>query len=240
MHCGQCPELPCDQLYTYSYLDAEHGDRPPGTRIGKLNQWASDEGLPRKLLLSSAGFASPDGAKNEEIEKCFLTLLERPPQEAKVLFIPAAAVSDEAKHYARACLEELLGVGIPVNHVFVYNLDRPMSADEALSYDVIYFTGGSTKHLLTLIKQWRFDEVVRRMVNAGKLYVGVSVGSIIATPNISRTLVDQKIKGLALVNAWLDVHCEQPGMSMKEGLPYYHLSDRQALVVTRTACSVLG
>lgn len=39
-HCGQCRELPCEQLYAYSYLDKEHGDNPPGARIEVVKRWA--------------------------------------------------------------------------------------------------------------------------------------------------------------------------------------------------------
>ncbi len=42
-HCGQCPDLPCEQLYAYSYLDTEHGDSPPGARVELLRQWAAAE-----------------------------------------------------------------------------------------------------------------------------------------------------------------------------------------------------
>jgi len=39
-HCGLCPDLPCQQLYDYSYADPEHGDNPPGLRIERLKCWA--------------------------------------------------------------------------------------------------------------------------------------------------------------------------------------------------------
>lgn len=40
-HCGQCPDLPCEQLYRYSYLDPEHGDNPPGKRVETCRRWAA-------------------------------------------------------------------------------------------------------------------------------------------------------------------------------------------------------
>ena len=40
-HCGECDKLPCEKLYAYSYLDTEHGDRPPGARIGICRCWAA-------------------------------------------------------------------------------------------------------------------------------------------------------------------------------------------------------
>jgi hypothetical protein len=42
-HCGQCGEMPCKELYSYSYLDKEHGDNPPGARIEILKKWAGEQ-----------------------------------------------------------------------------------------------------------------------------------------------------------------------------------------------------
>ncbi len=45
-HCGECDNLPtcdgdgCKDLYAYSYLDEEHGDKPCGARINMLKHWA--------------------------------------------------------------------------------------------------------------------------------------------------------------------------------------------------------
>ncbi len=40
VHCGLCPDMPCEKLYAYSCLDKEHGDNPPGARLGVLRFWA--------------------------------------------------------------------------------------------------------------------------------------------------------------------------------------------------------
>lgn len=39
MHCGECEQFPCHQLHTYSCLDKEHGDCPPGARLSVLQYW---------------------------------------------------------------------------------------------------------------------------------------------------------------------------------------------------------
>lgn len=39
VHCGECPQLPCDLLTQYS-CDPEHGDHPQGARIAQCRQWA--------------------------------------------------------------------------------------------------------------------------------------------------------------------------------------------------------
>lgn len=42
VHCGQCPEIPCELLSSYS-CDAEQGDNPPGARIERCRKLAEGE-----------------------------------------------------------------------------------------------------------------------------------------------------------------------------------------------------
>ena len=39
VHCGQCPEIPCDLLTSYS-CDEKTGDAPVGARIEQCKRWA--------------------------------------------------------------------------------------------------------------------------------------------------------------------------------------------------------
>jgi hypothetical protein len=39
-HCGECADMPCEQLRQYSYDDAEHGDKPSGARLTICHAWA--------------------------------------------------------------------------------------------------------------------------------------------------------------------------------------------------------
>ena len=43
MHCGQCSELPCDDLRNMSCGEDEHCDTPPGKRIEMCKAWAKQE-----------------------------------------------------------------------------------------------------------------------------------------------------------------------------------------------------
>ena len=69
------------------------------------------------------------------------------------------------------------------------------------------------------------------MVYANKVYVGVSAGSLIASPNIGEPF-EKKTSSLCLINAYLSVHC-QPGSKAKTALPLPHipLTDNQAVIV---------
>ena len=41
VHCGQCPDFPCELLMQYS-CDPEHGDHPAGARIRELLKWRNE------------------------------------------------------------------------------------------------------------------------------------------------------------------------------------------------------
>lgn len=234
IHCGECNIIPCAKLYAYSYLDLEHGDKPQGARVATCRRWAAESGKSawRNVLLTSAGFEDMDGKQKPNIVDCFCEMLGKPASDAKVLFILTAAVNNEAKEMAEWYRRELIHIGILPESITTYDVDGSLHEDDAMTYDVIYFTGGDTRHLLQRIKETGFDIIVKKMVYTNKVYVGVSAGSIIATPNIGNPF-DESTAGLCLVNAYLSVHCPE-NMELRTDLPLPHipLTDNQALVVT--------
>lgn len=50
--------------------------------------------------------------------------------------------------------------------------------------DYIYITGGNTFYLLQELRRTGADKIIADEVNAGKLYIGESAGSMILSPNI--------------------------------------------------------
>ena len=233
-HCGECDNIPCDKLYAFSFLDPEHGDKPPGERVATCRKWAAESGKNNwsNVLLTSSGFEDTNGRKNLKIISKFLEMLNKPIDAAMVLFIPTAAVDDESKKIAALCKKELVSLGIFDENIKTYDMDGSLTEEEAMKFDVIYITGGSTAHLLQRMKETKFDVITKKMVYANKVYVGVSAGSIIATPSIS-TVVDDKSAGLTLVHAYLSVH--QPAGVLPRtdlSLPHIPLTDNQALAVS--------
>lgn len=234
-HCGECAVIPCNKLYAYSYLDPGHGDKPQDARVDVCRKWAAESGKQAwsNVLLTSAGwFKDIGGGVKENIRRRFLNMLGKSASEAKVLFIPTAATCDEARRMVGKCRDELLNAEIIPENITVYDIDGRLSAGEAMTYDVIYFTGGDTGHLLRRIKETGFDAVIKKMVHANKVYVGASAGSIIATPNICDPF-DEKTAGLALIHAYLSVH-QPEGAAARTDMPLPHvpLTDNQALAVS--------
>lgn len=171
-------------------------------------------------------------------------MLGKPANEAKVLFIPAAAVDEEALSMAEICRNDLLHAGILDENITVYDIGGSMRADEAMTYDALYITGGNTGYLLNIIKKTGFDAVIRKMIYANKVYVGVSAGSIIAARDIStatQTDMAGDLNGLALVNAFISVHCPENAQPRTDlPLPHIPLTDNQALAVSYSGYELIN
>ncbi len=233
-HCGQCAIIPCRKLYDYSYCDPQHGDNPPGARVAVCRDWAAREGKHfwENVLLTSAGFEDNEKKQKIKIIKRFLAMLNKPPQLCKVLFIPTAARDREALYFAQWCHEELVRIGFQENNITVYNLDSTLNLDDVLMYDVMYFTGGDTVHLLSRIKEKGFESIIKPFVYSGKVYVGVSAGSLIAAPFVQNG-TGTALEGLSLIHAHLTVHEAEGTQPLgNTPLPHIPLSDNQAVAVS--------
>jgi len=146
----------------------------------------------RKILLTSSGF------ENKRIMELFHNLLEKEPSLIKALFIPTAANDADAIAVLPKCMNDLLVAGIPEKNITVFDLHRNMTAEELCEYDVVYFTGGSPHYLLQRINDTGFNNSLKRFVDKGGVYVGVSAGSWIATNNLPNSL--------GYINCTLSVH----------------------------------
>ena len=131
-----------------------------------------------KLLLTSAGF------ENQKIAKKFLELLNKPISEVKVVFIPTAARTPEEVEYIKKAKKEIIVTGVKSKNIKTLNLDHPVDYTEVRGFDAIYVCGGNTFFLLKKVKESGFDKILKEFLEEGKLYVGVSAGSIIVGPDI--------------------------------------------------------
>ena len=70
----------------------------------------------RTLFLSSSGL-------NESTTKLFWECIGKEPQNTKVIFVPSAAIeNDAAREGIVICLERLMSMGIPISNIFLYDL----------------------------------------------------------------------------------------------------------------------
>ena len=199
----------------------------------------------KKLLLTSAGFENP------KIGKKFLELVDKPVSKIKVLFIPTASRTKEELIYVEKSKQELLDLGILENNIVSFNLDKKLSEEEINTFNVIYVCGGNTFYLLHKLRESKFDEIVKKMVERGTVYVGASAGSIVLGPEIGLTALpdtnDVNLKntaGLNLVNVAVSPHyCKEEEKMVRKwqkkvdseisSLTYkiLPLTDKQALLV---------
>ncbi len=180
----------------------------------------------RKLLLTSAGF------ENLRVRNCFLEMLGKPPEKAQALFIPTAAIDEEARAVLPKCRGDLLGAGFLPEHITDFDLDRPITAEELGKYDTVYFCGGSTEYLLERVRAIGFDQPLDEALDQGLVYVGVSAGSIIAAENLP--------ENLGYLPRKLEVHCKagSPAGELPEGTVY--LTNDQAVRIVNGTAAILG
>lgn len=148
----------------------------------------------KRILLTSAGF------KNKTIEAQFLLMLERPASESRVLWIPTAAIDDDAKAVLPECMNDLLNAGIRSENITVYDLNYPMTYEELSQYQAIYVCGGSCRYLLDNMQEMKFIDLLHHYVEQDGVYVGVSAGSCICSQSFS--------DGIGWLPCNLAVHCE--------------------------------
>ena len=147
----------------------------------------------KKILLTSTGF------DNVNIKNKFLKLLDKNSENAKILFIITAAQNPDAVRILSGCLDDLTSCNVKDENITIYDMHTPLTKDEILKYDAIYVCGGSAKYLAERITEIKFKEALEHFINNGRVYVGVSAGSVVASgkyPNI-----------LNLISNSLDVHC---------------------------------
>lgn len=147
-----------------------------------------------KVLLTSCGL------ETENIKNKFLEMLGNDTAKAKAIFIPTAAVDADAIGVLPKCMNDLLKCGVEKENITVYDLHKPMTAEETKRYDVIYICGGNTEYLLERINEIDFGTCLKAFIADNKLVIGVSAGSIIFADNMKNSL--------GLQNRRLDVHCD--------------------------------
>jgi len=191
-----------------------------------------------KLLLSSAGLT------NQNITNQFLQIINKPVSQIKIIFIPTASRSKEELEYVDKSKKELLNLGITENNIKTLNLENSVSFQDIKNFDVLYVCGGNTFYLLKKVRETGFDKVIIKFVKTGKLYFGISAGSILACPNIDIASPFDKndsnltdLTGLNLTDVIISPHyCEEEKPiidNFKRKLQYkiIPLTDKQALLV---------
>ena len=165
----------------------------------------------------------------------FKAMLKKPFIKATVLFIPTAAMQNEVKanEITHRLKNELLTMGILEKNITIHDIDGSLTEEEALRFDVIYITGGNTPYLAKRVREVGFDEIIKKMIFANKVYIGMSAGSMLLMPNFNvDDIYNPHFAGLGLIEAYVTVHCDE-GTKNRSDLPLQHISlqENQAIEV---------
>jgi dipeptidase E len=182
----------------------------------------------KKIILTSTGFT------NKNIKERFLELVNIPADKIKVIFIPTAAITEDAKIMVPICKDQLLNAGILEDNIYTYNLDRVMSCDEICNFNAIYVCGGTSQHLLNKMNETEFYLPLKRFLDDGGVYLGVSAGSIVLSKNLPNNL--------EYINCTLNVHSKEGtecGHLNTNDCPKIYLTDKQAIIITDTDIAII-
>ena len=171
----------------------------------------------------------------ELLIKRFEAMLQKPFAKATVLFIPTAAMQNEEKANSiiNRLKNELLAMGILENNITIHDIDGSLSEEEAMKFDVLYITGGNTPYLAKRVREVSFDKIIKTMIFANKVCIGMSAGSMLLTPNFNvDDIHNSHFIGLGLIKAYVTVHCSK-GTPNRLDLPLPHiaLQENQAIEV---------
>lgn len=129
----------------------------------------------KTLLLTSAGM---------EIKEEILNVLPKPANQIKLAHIITASKVQKDTSYVDKDVDLMRELGFSVANVYLEGKNEKELRELLPSFDVVYVQGGNTFYLLKWVKDSGFDTVIKEFVGEGKLYIGVSAGSIIAGPDI--------------------------------------------------------
>lgn len=192
----------------------------------------------KNVLLTSTGLQY-----NAVAEK-FLSVIPKPANELKILFIPTASRTDEEMMFVKKSENELLSVGVNKDNIFWFDVDDKSANYGSADFDCVYVCGGNTFYLLKKLKESGYFTKLLDWINNGILYVGTSAGSVIAAPDINYILcMDTNdcnlndTSGFSLISSSLIPHyteefAESASIFRRENGNVLTISDNQALYLS--------
>ncbi len=202
----------------------------------------------RRLFLTSSGLS-------DSMKKMFTDSIAKSPQEMRILYIPSAGYeTDGAREGFAVCLDELAKMGIRYDNILIYNLElllskgykrtysahignpamvsRLLTMEELGAFDAVFVSGGDSAVLCREMVRTGFDEVLKRAINDGLVYVGISAGSMYAAGNLDNGLH-------MILNPIIPHWSGQKATKITDSSAEIYLSDGQALYVENDAIRLI-
>ncbi|RMB81314.1 Type 1 glutamine amidotransferase-like domain-containing protein [Streptomyces shenzhenensis] len=138
-----------------------------------------------ELLLTSAGL------RNETLRDALRDMLGKPFGSANIVYVPTASMAEPGDHgWLLSDMNRLHGLGWREFDVLELNgLPRRLVLDRLLHADVIYVGGGNHYHLARSITGNDLADGFLEAL-AGRVYVGLSAGSMIFSRNLTEHSAD--------------------------------------------------
>ncbi len=129
----------------------------------------------KKMFLSSSF---------EDVIEKFINFINEDFKGKTVTFIPTASVVEEVDFYVESAKNKLIDLGMNVDLLDISKSDIVEIEKKLRNNDYIYVSGGNTFFLLQEMKNSGAAHIIIDEVNKGKVYIGESAGSVVASPNI--------------------------------------------------------
>jgi len=129
----------------------------------------------KKLFLASNAYKVLDK---------FVELLDSPPSDLIVAFIPTAADVYKDKTFIDEDRNKLTELGFKILEINISGKTEKTLREKFKDVDIIFVAGGNTFYLLEKTLSSGFDKIIKEHVKKGKYYIGSSAGSVIAGTSI--------------------------------------------------------
>src|SRR3989344_3875045 len=201
---------------------------------------------PKMLLLTSSGMK---GTKEE-----ILSVISNPADKVRVAHIITASKVEEDTAYVSEDRELMREAGFNVEDIDIEGKNKNQLMKMLEVVDIIYVQGGNAFYLLKQMRKSGFNKIIRKLLQKGIIYIGVSAGSMVAGKTIETASWKKSrdkfglmnLKGLKLVDSNIFVHykpeyeaiIKQKPEKIKKKL--YILTDEQALFVVGNKITLIG
>lgn len=140
--------------------------------------------------------------------------LPKKPEEYQLAFINTAAEVIEGDHWwVRKEKEKLLSAGFQIDEFSITELSKEELSSKMADKNGIYICGGNTYYLLDQVIKTGFDDLLRKWIKDGNLFIGSSAGSQIIGVDIdlipsneALATPELKSRGLGIVDLAIVPH----------------------------------
>lgn len=130
------------------------------------------------IVLTSSGF------KEQAVADAIIKRLPKKPAETKLAHIFTASNVAPDTEYVKRDLAALNKLGFQVADLTLERKTETELYETLKEFDIIYVQGGNGFYLLRHIKESGFDRVIKKLLDEGKWYIGVSAGTYVCCPTI--------------------------------------------------------